>query len=67
MEDATRKYVPKSVRLMDQVHEVLCFHHYAYKPKSPVSAGFCSIFAFTIKNIAGKSSPAEKRAIIHSS
>ncbi len=30
MEDATRKYVPKSVRLMDQVLEVLHFHHYAY-------------------------------------
>jgi hypothetical protein len=25
----TRKYVPKSVRLMDQVCEVLRFHHYA--------------------------------------
>lgn len=30
MEDSARKYVPKSVRLMDQVREVLRFHHYAY-------------------------------------
>jgi len=30
MENNTRKYVPKSVRLMDQVREVLRFHHYAY-------------------------------------
>ena len=30
MEKPTRKFVPKSVRLMDQVREVLRFHHYAY-------------------------------------
>lgn len=28
--DDIRKYVPKSVRLIDQVREVLRFHHYAY-------------------------------------
>ena len=38
MEDPTGKYVPKSVRLMDQVREVLRFHHYAYNTeKSYVS------------------------------
>lgn len=30
MDNPTRKYIPKSVRLMDQVREVLRFHHYAY-------------------------------------
>jgi len=30
MDNPTRKYTPKSVRLMDQVREVLRFHHYAY-------------------------------------
>lgn len=30
MDNSTRKYVPKSARLMDQVREVLRFHHYAY-------------------------------------
>jgi hypothetical protein len=30
MEMQTRKFIPKSVRLMDQVREVLRFHHYAY-------------------------------------
>jgi len=30
MNEPTRKFVPKSVRLMDQVREVLRFHHYAY-------------------------------------
>ncbi len=38
MEDRTGKYVPQSVRLMDQVREVLRFHHYAYNTeKSYVS------------------------------
>jgi len=38
MEDHETKYVPKSVRLMDQVREVLRFHHYAYNTeKSYVS------------------------------
>jgi len=30
MDKPTRKFVPKSARLMDQAREVLCFHHYAY-------------------------------------
>ena len=30
MDKTTRKFVPKSARLMDQVREVLRFHHYAY-------------------------------------
>ena len=25
------KYIPKSAKLMDQVREVLRYHHYAYK------------------------------------
>ena len=38
MEGSKRKYVPKSIRLMDQVREVLRFHHYAYNTeKSYVS------------------------------
>ena len=38
MDKPTRKYVPKSARLMDQVREVLRFHHYAYNTeKSYVS------------------------------
>ncbi len=38
MDKPTRKFVPKSVRLMDQVREVLRFHHYAYNTeKSYVS------------------------------
>jgi hypothetical protein len=38
MEDATRRYVPKSVHLIDQVHEVLLFHRYAHSTeKSYVS------------------------------
>ena len=38
MDNSTRKYVPKSARLMDQVREVLRFHHYAYNTeKSYVS------------------------------
>jgi hypothetical protein len=38
MNEPTRKFVPKSVRLMDQVREVLRFHHYAYNTeKSYVS------------------------------
>lgn len=38
MDSSTRKYVPKSHRLMDQVREVLRFHHYAYNTeKSYVS------------------------------
>ncbi len=38
MKSTTRKYVPKAVRLMDQVREVLRFHHYAYNTeKSYVS------------------------------
>ena len=38
MDSSTRKYVPKSLRLMDQVREVLRFHHYAYNTeKSYVS------------------------------
>ena len=31
MDKPTRKFVPKSARLMDQVREVLRFHHYTYK------------------------------------
>ena len=30
MNEPTRKFVPKSARLMDQVREVLRFHHYTY-------------------------------------
>jgi hypothetical protein len=30
MDKPTRKFVPKSARLMDQAREVLRFHHYAY-------------------------------------
>jgi len=30
MDKTTRKFVPKSARLMDQVREVLRFHHYTY-------------------------------------
>ena len=30
MNEPTRKFVPKSVRLLDQVREVLRFHHDAY-------------------------------------
>jgi hypothetical protein len=38
MDNTTRKFVPKAVRLMDQVREVLRFHHYAYNTeKSYVS------------------------------
>jgi len=38
MDKPTRKFVPKSARLMDQVREVLRFHHYAYNTeKSYVS------------------------------
>jgi integron integrase len=38
MDGANRKFVPKSVRLMDQVREVLRFHHYSYNTeKSYVS------------------------------
>ena len=38
MDSSKRKYVPKSFRLMDQVREVLRFHHYAYNTeKSYVS------------------------------
>lgn len=38
MDSSTRKFVPKSARLMDQVREVLRFHHYAYNTeKSYVS------------------------------
>jgi site-specific recombinase XerD len=38
MNEPTRKFVPKSVRLMDQVREALRFHHYAYNTeKSYVS------------------------------
>ena len=38
MKEETRKFVPKSLRLMDQVREVLCYHHYAYSTeKSYVS------------------------------
>ena len=38
MEGTTKKFVPKSARLMDQVREVLRFHHYAYNTeKSYVS------------------------------
>ena len=38
MDRSKRKYVPKSLRLMDQVREVLRFHHYAYNTeKSYVS------------------------------
>jgi len=38
MGKSKRKYVPKSIRLMDQVREVLRFHHYAYNTeKSYVS------------------------------
>ena len=29
MDEPTRKFVPKSVRLMEQVREVLRFHYYA--------------------------------------
>ena len=38
MDKTTRKFVPKSARLMDQDREVLRFHHYAYNTeKSYVS------------------------------
>ena len=38
MKNTTRKFIPKSARLMDQVREVLCFHHYAYNTeKSTIS------------------------------
>jgi integrase len=38
MEKSNRKYIPKSLRLMDQVREVLRFHHYAFNTeKSYVS------------------------------
>ena len=38
MDKQTRKFVPTSARLMDQVREVLRFHHYAYNTeKSYVS------------------------------
>ena len=30
MDKPTRKFVPKSARLMDQVREVLRFHHHTY-------------------------------------
>ncbi len=38
MDVSNKKYVPKAARLMDQVREVLRFHHYAYNTeKSYVS------------------------------
>jgi len=38
MEKSTRKFVPMPTQLMDQVREVLRFHHYAYKTeKSTIS------------------------------
>ena len=38
MDNTTGKFVPKSARLMDQVKEVLRFHHYAFNTeKSYVS------------------------------
>lgn len=38
MDSSTRKHAPKSLRLMNQVREVLRFHHYAYNTdKSYVS------------------------------
>ncbi len=50
MEHATRKYAPKSVRLMDQVPEVLHFHHSAYNAENPVPTRFSVYSVFPIKN-----------------
>lgn len=43
MENTTRKFVPKSARLMDQVREILRIHHYAFSIEKSCVDGFCYI------------------------
>jgi hypothetical protein len=43
MDNPTKKYIPKSVRLMDQVREVLGFITMPIILKSPMSPGYYSI------------------------
>lgn len=53
MDKPARKFVPKSVRLMDQVREVLRFHHYAYNTEKSYSSWILKYIRFPIKNIPG--------------
>ena len=46
MDNSTRKYVPKSARLMDQVREVLRFHHYAYNTEKSYVAWILQYIRF---------------------
>ncbi len=46
MDSSTRKYVPKSLRLMDQVREVLRFHHYAYNTEKSYVAWILQYIRF---------------------
>ena len=46
MGNATRKFVPKSVRLMGQVREVLRFHHYAYNTEQSCISWFLQYIPF---------------------
>ena len=46
MDINTRKYVPKAARLMDQVREVLRFHHYAYNTEKSYVAWILQYIRF---------------------
>jgi integrase len=46
MNKPTRKFVPTSVRLMDQVRKVLRFHHYAYNTEKSYVSWILQYFRF---------------------
>ncbi len=45
------KFHPTSLRLMDQVREVLRYHHYAIRTEEALFVGFYSLSVSTIRNI----------------
>ena len=46
MDNPARKVVAKSARLMDQVREVLRFHHTAYNTEKPYVSWFLQYIRF---------------------
>jgi len=64
MEDSTRKFVPTSVRLMDQVREVLRFHHYAYNTEKSYISWILQYIRFHNKRHPNNMGKAEVEAFL---
>ena len=53
----TGKYMPKSVRLMGQVREVLRFHHYAYNTEKSYVSWIFQYIRFHDKKTSARTQP----------